>query len=90
MHSGTNRSRKDTPQFASGITFPNNTASGPDSHIPWPLCTSLNCAVPTLRLPMPLQHISDTARWVAVYRAMETERPDAIFRWAGSGAFSPG
>ena len=25
-------------------------------------------------------HISDTARWVAVYRAMETERPDAIFR----------
>ena len=25
-------------------------------------------------------HISDTARWVAVYRAMESERPDAIFR----------
>jgi methyltransferase (TIGR00027 family) len=25
-------------------------------------------------------NISDTARWVAVYRAMETERPDAIFR----------
>ncbi|MFN8582751.1 MAG: class I SAM-dependent methyltransferase [Gemmatimonadaceae bacterium] len=24
--------------------------------------------------------MSDTARWVAVYRAMETERPDAIFR----------
>ncbi len=24
--------------------------------------------------------VSDTARWVAVYRAMETERPDAIFR----------
>src|SRR5213076_1466650 len=28
----------------------------------------------------PLTHISDTARWVAVYRAMESERPDAIFR----------
>ena len=27
-----------------------------------------------------LQTISDTARWVAVYRAWETERPDAIFR----------
>jgi methyltransferase (TIGR00027 family) len=24
-------------------------------------------------------HISDTARWVAVYRAMESERPDALF-----------
>ena len=29
---------------------------------------------------MPIAHISDTARWVAVYRAMETDRPDAIFR----------
>jgi len=29
---------------------------------------------------MPIEHISDTARWVAVYRAMETERKDAIFR----------
>ncbi|HEX7025344.1 MAG TPA: SAM-dependent methyltransferase [Gemmatimonadales bacterium] len=27
-----------------------------------------------------ISNISDTARWVAVYRAMETERPDAIFR----------
>jgi methyltransferase (TIGR00027 family) len=27
-----------------------------------------------------ITHISDTARWVAIYRAMETERPDAIFR----------
>ncbi|HWZ28193.1 MAG TPA: SAM-dependent methyltransferase [Gemmatimonadales bacterium] len=24
-------------------------------------------------------HVSDTARWVAMYRAFETERPDAIF-----------
>ena len=24
--------------------------------------------------------VSDTARWVAVYRAMESERPDALFR----------
>lgn len=29
---------------------------------------------------MPLQNISDTARWVATYRAMETDRPDALFR----------
>ena len=29
---------------------------------------------------MPIEHISDTARWVATYRAMETERADAIFR----------
>jgi len=27
-----------------------------------------------------IQHVSDTARWVAVYRAMESERPDALFR----------
>jgi len=26
-----------------------------------------------------VSHVSDTARWVAVYRAMESERPDAIF-----------
>jgi methyltransferase (TIGR00027 family) len=33
---------------------------------------------------MPIEHVSDTARWVAVYRAMETARPDALFRdpWA--------
>jgi methyltransferase (TIGR00027 family) len=29
---------------------------------------------------MTIENISDTARWVAVYRAMETARPDAIFR----------
>jgi methyltransferase (TIGR00027 family) len=29
---------------------------------------------------MPINNVSDTARWVAVYRAMETARPDAIFR----------
>ena len=28
---------------------------------------------------MAIEHVSDTARWVAVYRAIETERPDAIF-----------
>jgi methyltransferase (TIGR00027 family) len=27
-----------------------------------------------------IQHISDTARWAAVYRAAESERPDALFR----------
>ncbi len=29
---------------------------------------------------MPIEHVSDTARWVAVYRAMESERSDAHFR----------
>ena len=29
---------------------------------------------------MTIDNISDTARWVAAYRAMETARPDAIFR----------
>lgn len=29
---------------------------------------------------MSIDHVSDTARWVAVYRAWETERPDALFR----------
>ncbi len=28
---------------------------------------------------MVIRNISDTARWVAIYRAMESERPDAIF-----------
>ncbi len=28
---------------------------------------------------MPIRHISDTARWVAFYRAMESERRDALF-----------
>jgi len=27
-----------------------------------------------------IPHVSDTARWVAVYRAWETDRPDALFR----------
>ncbi|MEP6730912.1 MAG: class I SAM-dependent methyltransferase [bacterium] len=29
---------------------------------------------------MAIENVSDTARWVAVYRAMETARPDAIFK----------
>ena len=29
---------------------------------------------------MPFENLSVTVRWVAYYRAMETERPDAIFR----------
>ena len=27
-----------------------------------------------------ISHVSDTARWVAVYRANETDRPDAVFK----------
>lgn len=30
--------------------------------------------------PTPISHVSDTAHWVAIYRAMESERPDALFR----------
>jgi len=32
----------------------------------------------------PVSHVSDTARWVAMYRAMESDRPDALFHdpWA--------
>ncbi len=30
--------------------------------------------------PTPIRNVSDTALWVAIYRAMESERPDAIFR----------
>lgn len=34
--------------------------------------------------PGRIENVSDTARWVAIYRAMESERPDALFRdpWA--------
>lgn len=28
---------------------------------------------------MPIENVSDTARWVAVYRAMESARPEALF-----------
>jgi methyltransferase (TIGR00027 family) len=31
-------------------------------------------------VPALISNVSDTARWVAFYRAMETERPDAVFR----------
>lgn len=34
-----------------------------------------------MRYNQPLiQHISDTARWAAIYRAMESDRPDALLR----------
>src|SRR5262245_58295940 len=31
-------------------------------------------------VPSPIRNISDTARWVAYYRARENERADAVFR----------
>jgi len=31
-------------------------------------------------MELPIRDISDTARWMAVYRAQETERADAVFR----------
>ena len=30
-------------------------------------------------MPSPIRNISDTALWVAVYRAQESERKDALF-----------
>ncbi|MBK6851108.1 MAG: SAM-dependent methyltransferase [Burkholderiales bacterium] len=41
---------------------------------------------------MTIQHISETALWVAMYRALETERSDALFRdpWARRMAGSVG
>ncbi len=41
---------------------------------------------------MTIQHISETALWVAMYRAIETERSDALFRdpWARRMAGSVG
>jgi len=27
-----------------------------------------------------IHHVSDTAMWIAAYRAQESERPDAVFR----------
>ncbi len=34
---------------------------------------------PTSSNELLIRNISDTARWVAAYRATETERPDALF-----------
>ena len=36
--------------------------------------------VPVTSSANPIRSVSDTALWVAIYRAMESERPDAIFR----------
>ncbi len=36
-------------------------------------------AAGSVRAPTLIAGIADTARWVAVYRAMESERPDALF-----------
>ena len=35
---------------------------------------------PAMSSANPIRHISDTALWVAVYRAEESERADAVFR----------
>lgn len=53
-----------------------------------PPAARLGCKARTIRRPthgrfdfadMPIENISDTARWVAVYRAMESARRDALF-----------
>jgi methyltransferase (TIGR00027 family) len=49
-----------------------------------PICVTFFNPASTLHSPLStrqlINNVSDTARWVAVYRAMETERPDAHFR----------
>jgi O-methyltransferase involved in polyketide biosynthesis len=41
------------------------------------------------RMSQPLvSNVSDTARWVAVYRAWESARPDALFRDAFAERFA--
>lgn len=32
-----------------------------------------------------IENVSDTARWVALYRAMKSERPDSLFRDLAEG-----
>jgi methyltransferase (TIGR00027 family) len=41
--------------------------------------TALAPGVPCFGIAMPICHVSDTAHWVAMYRAFESERPDALF-----------
>src|SRR5207237_9946769 len=59
-----------TIEVASGIGRPQYQLSAP-----WILVTRH-----TFSLSMAIKNVSDTAKWVAEYRAMETDRPDAIFR----------
>src|SRR4029079_3226177 len=69
----------------STVYLASRSRTSPGTALPRAVLTS--AAPPALRTEpgtakmagMPIEHISDTARWVAVYRAMETERPDAIF-----------
>src|SRR5689334_21371088 len=54
-----------------------NIPTSPHPNIP----TSQHPHIPTSSMSDPLiRDISDTARWVAYYRAQETDRPDAVFR----------
>jgi PfpI family intracellular protease len=48
---------------------------------PVPRFRGVSSRLRPVRLSEPtISHVSDTARWVAVYRAWETARPDALFR----------
>jgi methyltransferase (TIGR00027 family) len=49
------------------------------SNLPLPAASSSPSAAQPTAEPL-IRNVSDTARWVAVYRARETERPDAHFR----------
>ena len=47
----------------------------------WPKSSVTRYVLPRMSAPNsnPISSVSDTARWVAMYRAMESERPDALF-----------
>ena len=45
----------------------------------WAKDSRARYVLPCMSSPNPISNVSDTARWVAMYRAMESERPDALF-----------
>jgi methyltransferase (TIGR00027 family) len=69
-----------------GAIAPGSRRTSATQHSPHPLVTFVPLwryryrAIFYLMTDSAIQHISDTARWAAVYRARETERKDALFR----------
>src|SRR4249920_2369696 len=62
-------------------------ANGPGNRQPRAAATDVACCrmarSPSAQgvriMNSPIRNVSDTALWVAIYRAMESERPDALF-----------
>jgi methyltransferase (TIGR00027 family) len=65
---------RDTPRTTSRSAPPRGTTSKSGSRA----CYDPRVAAPDSRPP--IRHISDTARMTAMYRARESDRPDALFR----------